>query len=75
MDRKKIAVLLKEKEVPGCCTGSLGYAIGHLYDHGLTDEEVRDVVDFLLNGIKNVRANPEAMSALLSGIKQIAASI
>jgi hypothetical protein len=54
----ELAKSLKEKNITSCDTTTLGWMIGHLYDHGLTRVEIESVIGFILDGIDKMKADP-----------------
>jgi len=61
MSKEELLAMLAKKKVSGCCMGQLGYILGHLTDHGLSEAEVRAAIDFILQAIFKLKADPAAV--------------
>lgn len=69
MEKDELFASLATKKVSSCDTGTFGYTIGHLYDHGCTEEEILALAQLILDGIAKVKANPDAFAALKQSIE------
>jgi len=72
MDKKELLkkALIRTK-VPACDTAVLGFLLGHLTDHGMSNDELRALVDTLINAIAALRSNPQALKDLQNALASI----
>jgi hypothetical protein len=64
MTPEQLFAALSKKRMPAFASSVLGFTIGSIMDCGVTGEEARELCNFLINKIEEVKKNPEAIDAI-----------
>ena len=64
MTPEQLFAALSKKGMPIFASSVLGFTIGSIMDCGVSGEEARELCNFLINKIEEVKKNPEAIDAI-----------
>jgi hypothetical protein len=61
MTKEELFAALAKKQIPAFATSVLGFTLGSLMDHGVTDDEARALCALLIDQILEAKKNPEIL--------------
>ena len=64
MTPKELFSALAKKKIPQFAPSVLGFTLGSLIDHGVTEEEVKALCHFLIERIMHAKENPEIVGSI-----------